>query len=108
MKALVDSVALLCEHTAKLESSLNTHVSPAQSHAPQELEDARALYRTPTNREEWKLLDKSPVYNGTGNIKGFFSFFDRWCASGNLSDDDSLTALCSAIRGEAWDHLSNS
>ena len=109
MKALVDSMAQLCERTAKLEGSLATHFShtEAQSRAPREPEDARASHRTAT-RKDRKPLGKAPVYDGTGNIKGFFRFFDRWCASGNLSDDDSLTALCSAVRGDARDHLSNS
>ena len=59
-------------------------------------------------REDRKPLGKCPIYEGKDNIRGFFCFFDRWCASGNLSDDDCLTALCSAVHGDARDHLSNS
>ena len=48
------------------------------------------------------------MYDGTGNIEGFFCFFNWWCASGHLSADDSPTLLCGAVRGEACDHLGNS
>ena len=106
MKALADSVALLCKRTAKLECLFNSHM--AQSRATCDPDEARVSHHAPTNREEWKPLGKAPVYDGTGNIKGFLRFFDRWCVSGNLSDEDSLTALCSAIQGEAHDHLGNS
>ena len=94
MKALVDTVALLCERTTKLESSFNTHT--AQSRSTHDPEDARISYHAPTNHEERKPLGKAPVYDGSG-IKGFFRFFDKYCSSGNLSDEDSLTDLCSAI-----------
>ena len=106
MKALADSVALLCAHTAKLKSLFSMHT--AQSRATRNPEDACISHHAPTNREERMPLGKAPVYNGTGNIKGFFHFLDRWCASGNLSDEDSLTTLCSPVRGEACDHLGNS
>ena len=106
MKALVNSVALLCEYTAKLECLFNSHT--AQSRDTRDPDDARVSHHAPTNRVERKPLGKAPVYDGSGNIKGFFRFFDRWCTSGNLSDKDSLTALCSAVRGEARDHLGNS
>ena len=106
MKALADSVALLCEHAAKLECSFNSHT--AQSRATRDRDDARVPHHAPTSCEERKPLGKAPVYDGSGNIKDFFHFFKRWCASGNPSDEDSLTALCSAIRGEARDHLGNS
>ena len=97
MKAQADSVALLCESTAKLECLFNSHT--AQSCATRDPDDAHVSHHAPTNREERKPLGNASVYNGTGNSKDFFCFFDRWCASGNLSDEDSLTALCSAVRG---------
>ena len=66
-----------------------------------------ALRRTAL-REDRKPLGKCPVYKGKDNISRFFIFFDKWCQSGNLSDEDCLTALCGAVRGDARDHLFNS
>ena len=106
MKVLANSVALLYECTARLESSFNTHT--AQSCATREPEDSCVSYHALTNCEERKLLGKAHVYKGTGNMKGFFCFFNWWYTSRNLSADDSLALLCSAVRGEAHDHLSNS
>ena len=62
MKALADSLALLCERTARLESSFNTH--SAQSRAPHEPEAAEVSYHAPTNHEERKPLGKAPVHDG--------------------------------------------
>ena len=70
--------------------------------------DRYGTSRHTSAREDRKPLGKCPIYDGKDNIRGFFRFFDLWCKSGNLSDEDCLTALCSAVRGDARDHLGNS
>ena len=85
---------------------LSTRHARACSPSP-EAEHPIASRRT-TQRKDRKPLGKCPVYEGKDNIQGFFIFFNHWCQSGNLSSEDCLTALCSAVRGDARDHLVNS
>ena len=48
-----------------------------------------------------KPLGKVPVYKGSNNIRGFFQMFDHWCKAGNLSDQDKVEQLGSAVQDDA-------
>ena len=55
--------------------------------------------------ERSKPIGKCPTFSGSDSVTGFFHIFEMWCDSARYNDSERVTALCTAMTGDARDFI---